>query len=213
MSDNIDLDALEKKTWRTTLVDGIFEIYLSILHLSLTLGIVLDEVVPAPYNSIISYSVILVGLIFFLIAKKYISQPRLGKVKFGRARIVRKLKTVIILTINFLIVLTIYLIGALNPQFRLILPPYLYGLIIGLLFVTLPLSFVAYFLQFTRLYIIALLFGLGFFLDELFALLLIPEPFDSLLAFGMISVAILCIGLVVFVRFLRKYPLPKEENS
>jgi hypothetical protein len=213
MSDNSDLDALKKKTWRTTLLDGIFEIYLSILHLSLTLGIVLDEVVPVPYNSIISYSIIFMGLIFFLIGKKYISQPRLGKVKFGRARLARKLKTVIILSVNFLIVLIIYLIGALNPQFRLVLPPYLYGLIIGLLFITLPLSFVAYFLQFTRLYIIAILFGLGFFLDELFALLLIPEPFDSLLAFGMISIAIFCIGLVVFVRFLRKYPLPKEENS
>lgn len=211
MSDNIDLEALEKKTWRTTLVDGIFEIYLGILHLSLTLGIVLNEVVPAPYDSIFSYSIIFIGLIFFLIAKKYISQPRLGKVKFGRARIVRKLKTIIILTINFLIVLIIYLVGALNPQFRLILPPYLYGLIIGLLFVTLPLSFVAYFLQFTRLYIIALLFGIGFFLDELFALLLIPEPFDSLLAFGMISIAIISIGIVVFIRFLQKYPLPKEE--
>jgi len=211
MSDNIDLEALEKKTWRTTLVDGIFEIYLGILHLSLTLGIVFDEVVPAPFSTIISFSIILIGLIFFLIGKKYISQPRLGKVKFGRARMARKLKTLIILTVNFLVVLIIYLIGALNPQFRLNLPPYLYGLIIGLLFVTLPLSFVAYFLQFTRLYIIALLFGIGFFLDELFALLLIPEPFDSLLAFGMISIAIISIGIVVFIRFLQKYPLPKEE--
>ncbi|MHA1916288.1 MAG: hypothetical protein ACW986_19300 [Promethearchaeota archaeon] len=213
MSDNIDLEALEKKTWRTTLVDGIFEIYLSILHLSLTIGIVLGELIPALYSSIISYSIIFIGLIFFIIGKKYISQPRLGKVKFGRARMARKLKTVIILTVNFFIVLIIYLIGALNPQFRLILPPYLYGLIIGLLFVTLPLSFVAYVLQFTRLYIIALLFGLGFFFDELLALLLIPEPFDSLLAFGMISIAILSIGIVVFIRFLRKYPLPKEVNS
>jgi hypothetical protein len=211
MSENIDLKELEKKAWRSTLEDGIFEIYFGILHLSLTLGVVLDEVLPSPYSSILTFLVIGLGLIFFLIAKKYISQPRLGKVKFGRKRIARKVKTIAVLAVNFFALLIIYLIGILNPQFRLNLPGYLYGLIVGLLFFTLPLCFVAYFLQFKRLYFMAILLGLSFFLDEIFALFLIPEPFDSLLAFGMISITILSIGIVVFIRFLKNYPLPKEE--
>ncbi|MFX1325387.1 MAG: hypothetical protein ACFE8N_10550 [Promethearchaeota archaeon] len=211
MSDNFDLEEIEKKAWRSTLEDGIFEIYFGILHLSLTLGIVLDEVLPSPYNIVLTFSVIGLGLIFFLFAKKYISQPRLGKVKFGRKRIARKAKTIAVLVINFLALLVIYLIGVLNPEFRINLPGYLYGLIVGLLFFTLPLCFVAYFLQFNRLYLIAILLGLSFFLDEIFALLLIPEPFDSLIAFSLISVSILSIGIVVLIRFLRKYPLQKEE--
>lgn len=211
MSDNIDLKELEKKAWRSTLEDGIFEIYFGILHLSLTLGIVLDEILPSPYNIILTFSVIGLGLTFFLFAKKYISQPRLGRVKFGRKRVARKVKIIVIFAINFLALLIIYIIGVLNPEFRINLPGYLYGLIVGLLFFTLPLCFVAYFLQFNRLYVIAILLGLSFFLDEIFALLLIPEPFDSLIAFSLVSVTILSIGIVVFVRFLRKYPLPKEE--
>ncbi len=206
MSDNIDLKELEKKAWKSTLEDGIFEIYFGILHLSLTIGVVLDEVLPFPYNSIIAFSIIGLGLIFFFIAKKYVSQPRLGKVKFGLSRIKRKFKTIAVLTVNFFLLLIIYLIGI---NFNL--PGYLYGLIVGLLFFTLPLCFVAYFLQFNRLYAIAFLLGLSFFLDELFALFLIPEPFDSLLAFGIVSIMILSIGIVVFIRFLKKYPLPKEE--
>ena len=211
MSENIDLKELEKKVWKSTFEDGIFEIYFGILHLSLTFGIILDNILPEPLASIIAMSIIGLGLIFFLIAKKFISEPRIGKVKFGFSRILRKIKTIGILTLNFFILLIIYLTGILNPEFRLVIPGYLYGLIVGLLFFSLPLCFVAYFIQFNRLYIIGILIGISFFLDEIFALLLIPEPFDSLLAFGVISIIILSIGIVVFIRFLKKYPVPNEE--
>jgi len=206
MSETIDLKELEKKAWKSTLEDGIFEIYFGILHLSLALGIVLDKILPESLSAIITLSFIGLGFIFFLIAKKYISQPRIGKVKFARPRIMRYVKTIALLTVNFIVILIIYLI-----RFSLRIPMYLYGLIVGLLFFTLPLSFVAYLLQFNRLYVIAILTGLSFFLDEIFALLTIPGPFDSLLAFGIISIIIISIGIVVFIQFLQKYPLPKEE--
>ena len=82
MSEDLDLKELEKKAWRSTFEDGIFEIYFGIAYLSLTLGVVLDAVLPSPYNVILIFSIIGLGLTFFLIGKKYISQPRLGKVKF-----------------------------------------------------------------------------------------------------------------------------------
>jgi energy-converting hydrogenase Eha subunit C len=209
MSDPIDLKELEKKAWKSTFDDGVFEIYFGILHFSLTLGVILDNILSESLSTIITLSFIGLGFIFFLIAKKYISQPRIGKVRFAKPRIMRKVKIIGILTINFFILLILFLVGNLNPQFKLILPGYLYGLIVGLLFFILPLCFVAYFLQFNRLYVIAILTGISFFLDEIFALLMVPEPFDSLLAFGIISTIILSIGFVVFIRFLKKYP--KEE--
>ena len=210
MSETIDLKELEKKAWKSTFEDGIFEIYFGILHLSIALSIVLENFFPEPLSTIMTLSFIGFGFVFFLIAKKYISQPRIGKVKLGRLRIMRKVKTIGILTINFCFLLIIFLVGVLNPQVRLRIPEYLYGLLVGLLFFTLPLCFVAYFLQFNRLYVIALLTGISFFLDEIFALLMIPEPIDSLLAFGIISFIILSMGIGVFIRFLQKYPLPKE---
>jgi hypothetical protein len=211
MTGDIDLKDLEKKAWRSTLEDGIFEIYFGILHLNITIGVILDDILPTPYNLIVMFSIISLGLTFFLIAKKFISEPRLGKVKFGRARIVRKVKTIAVLTINFLALLIIFLLGILNPQLRLQLPDYLFDLIMGLLFFTLPICFIAYFLQFKRLYVIAILLGLGFSLDEVFALFGIPDPIRSIMAFGTISVIILTMGIVVFIRFLKKYPLPKDS--
>jgi hypothetical protein len=208
MSEDLDLKEIEKKAWRSTFEDGIFEIYFGILYLSLTLGVVLDAVLPSPYNIILIFSVIGLGLTFFLIGKKYISQPRLGKVKFGRTRIARKAKTIAVLIVNFFVLLFILI---LIPQFGDDMPEFLYGLVMGLLFFTIPLSFVAYFLQFNRLYFIAILVGLTYFLDEIYALLHIPEPFDSLLAYGMVSATIIIIGIIVFIKFLKSYPLPKEE--
>lgn len=210
MSEDLDLKEIEKKAWRSTFEDGIFEIYFGILYLSLTLGVVLDAVLPSPYNIILIFSIIGLGLTFFLIGKKYISQPRLGKVKFGRTRIARKAKTIVVLIVNFFVLLFILI---LVPQFGEDMPEFLYGLVMGLLFFTIPLSFVAYFLQFNRLYLIAILVGLTYFLDEIYALLGIPEPFDSLLAYGMVSATIIIIGIIVFIKFLKNYPLPREEVS
>ncbi len=209
MAEKIDLEELEKKAWKTTFEDGIFDIYFGILYLGLTVGMIADVIFPEPFSSLIGYMMIFGGLIFFLIGKKYISEPRIGKVKFGSKRIARKAKTIGVLTINFIILLIIFLIGSTNPELKVLIPEYFYGLIIGLLFFALPLCFVAYFLQFNRLYVIAFLVGLSFFLEEIFALFM-EEPFDALFSFGIISAIILCMGLVVFIRFLKKYTLPKE---
>ena len=210
ITENIDLKEIEKKTWRSTLEDGILDIYFGILVLGMGIAITLSDIIPDPLNKIIPFIFIGPGLIFFLAAKKYITQPRLGVVKFGLKRKGRKLKIVIGLSINFIILLTIFIIRIVNPELDLEFPGYLDGLIIGLLFITLPICFVAYFLQYPRLYFIGLLVGLSFFLSDLFSIL-IPEPFDALTAFGIVSCTIIFIGLVSLIKFIRKYPLPKEE--
>ena len=65
---------------------------------------------------------------------------------------------------------------------------------------------VAYFLDFTRLYIYAFLAGLGFFLTEVLYPF-VGSPLDTLLPFGITGAAIVVIGLYYFIRFLKKYPL------
>jgi hypothetical protein len=176
------------------------------------MGITLSEFLPKPLDSTIGIIFIGIGLIFFLLAKKYITQRRLGYVKFGRQRKDLKIKTVIILFINLIALLIIYILRLTIPEFRLTISGYLDGLFIGLLFIALPLCFVAYFLQYNRLYFIAVLIGLSFFLSDVFSIF-IPEPFDALTAFGVVSIAIICEGAVFLVKFIRKYPLPKEEMA
>ncbi len=154
----------------------------------------------------------IIGLILFLLGKKFITQPRLGVVKFALKAKSRKLKTVLVLSINSIILLILFIVRIANPDFRLLLPNYIEGLIIGLLFITVPLCFAAYFLQYERLYYIAVLVGLSFFLSDLLSIIL-PEPFDALAAFSITSSVIMFLGIISLVKFFRKYPLSKEENN
>ncbi|MHA2087589.1 MAG: hypothetical protein ACW972_04905 [Promethearchaeota archaeon] len=212
MDQNIDLRKIEKKTWRSTLEDGVMDIYLGIMILGMGLGVTLSNILPEPLDSMIGIIFIVIGLIFFLLAKKFITQRRLGYVKFGRQRKDLKIKTVIILIINLIALLIIYIIRLTNPEIKSVFPVYLDGLFIGLLFITIPLCFAAYFLQFNRLYFIAVLVGLSFFLSDVFSIFL-PEPFDALIAFNIVSGTIICEGIVFLIRFIRKYPIPKEEMA
>ena len=210
ITENIDLKGIEKKAWRSTLEDGILDIYFGISVLGLGMGMTLSPVLPNPFNKFIPLIFIGIGLFFFLTAKKYITQPRLGKVKFGFKRKGRKLKTLIVLAINLIILLILFLIRFINPELSLEFPGYLDVLILGLLFITAPVFFAAYFLQYPRFYFIGLLVGLSFFLSDLFSFF-IPEPFDTLVAFSIVCGIIIFMGLVSLLKFVRKYPLPKEE--
>jgi len=210
ITEKIDLKEIEKRTWRSTFEDGILDIYFGILVLGLGIGMTLSSILPNPLDNFIPFIFIGIGLVFFLTAKKYITQPRLGVVKFGLKRKGRKLKTLIILSINSIFLLILYLIRFFNPELSLEFPGYLEGLIVGLLFITLPVCFVAYFLQYPRFYFIGLLVGLSFFLSDLFSIFL-PEPFDTLTAFGFVSGSIIFIGIVSLTKFIQKYPLKKEE--
>ncbi|MFX0039247.1 MAG: hypothetical protein ACFFAB_07935, partial [Candidatus Heimdallarchaeota archaeon] len=148
---NIDLKEIEKKTWRSTLEDGLLDIYFGILVLSIGIGITLGDLLPEPFDSLLPIILMIIGLILFLLGKKFITQPRLGVVKFGFRQKSRKRKTVIVLSINSIILLILFIIRLINPELGLILPGYIEGLIIGLLFITVPLCFAAYFLQYERL--------------------------------------------------------------
>lgn len=210
ITENIDLKEIEKKSWRSTFEDGILDIYFGILVLGIGMGMTLSPVVPNPFDKFIPFIFIGIGLAFFLTTKKFITQPRLGVVKFGLKRKGRKLKTLIMLSINFIILLILFLIRFINPELSLDFPGYLEGLILGLLFITAPICFAAYFIQYSRFYFIGLLVGLSFFLSDLFSIF-IPEPFDTLIVFSIVSGAIIAMGIISLIKFIRKYPLKKEE--
>ena len=125
--------------------------------------------------------------------------------KFGRKRKVRKLKTMIILSVNLVFLLILFLLnsttgGSINL-------PYLLE---GFLFLTLPLCFVAYFIQFNRLYIYAVILGCTFFIADVSSIF-IPIPFNFLFAYLLLGGILIIIGIVYLIKFLKKYQLPQEE--
>ena len=85
-------------------------------------------------------------------------------------------------------------------------------LIIGTLFIMLPICVVAYFLQFERLYIIAIMGGLGLSFAELLRPI-VGSPLHSIITFCTLGGIITAWGIVLFVRFLKEYPSPKKDQA
>ena len=174
------------------------------------MGMSLSHLLPNPFDFFVTFIFIGIWLFFFLTAKKFITKPRLGIVKFGLKRKGRKLKTLIVLSINLIILLILYIIRFTNPELNLEFPGYVDGLILGLLFITAPVCFAAYFIQYPRFYLYGILLGISFFLSDIFSIF-IPEPFDTLIVFSLISGIIIIMGIMYLIKFLQKYPLSKEE--
>ena len=207
MNEQIDLRGLEKKAWRSAFQDGIWDIYFGWLFLGLSIAPFGDTFgLPGDVGSmiiVICWNTI--AVLFLILGKKYITVPRIGFVKFGAKR--KKVKKSLLGFLIFNMILAFLLLfvnisGFFNwLNIGVLTEP----LVIGLLLITVPLSVLAYFLEFHRLYIYAIFFGLGFFISELLYPL-VGAPLDLFLSQGMVGIAVFSIGLVYFVQFLRKYP-------
>lgn len=209
MSEKIDLEQIEKKSWRSTFQDGLWDIYLGLLFMGFGIFSQLFDSVSA-VNAIIIITIWYVSaFFFFFIGKKKITQPRMGFVKFGKKRKSKKIKLSIFLM--FMVSVNIIFLFLPLSGFELTLNPLIFLLIVGLVFITLPLCVIAYFLEFDRLYLMAIMGGLGLFISELIHPV-VGNPLHMLLTYCPIGGIIVVWGAIVLIRFIKKYPLPKSEQ-
>ena len=81
-------------------------------------------------------------------------------------------------------------------------------LVLGLAFISIPFFIVAYYIDFNRLYYYGLFMGLSlFFADLIYPFL--GSPLDGIVVYCSIGIPIIIIGIVLFIRFLRKNPKPE----
>ncbi len=212
MTQNIDLKDLEKKAWRSTFQDGLWDIYFGLLFMGM--GI---YTIPQLFGLEDTFSLILILMIWnfsafglFFIGKKLITIPRIGFVRFGKKRIIKKVKLAIFLF--FMVGLNVIFLFLPFSGLNIRLNAFTTMLIIGTLFIMLPICVVAYFLQFERLYIIAIMGGLGLSLAELLRPI-VGSPLHSIITFCTLGGIITAWGIVLFVRFLKEYPSPKKDQA
>ena len=208
MSQQISLKEAERKAFKSTNQDGLLDILWGLyLLFGNSSAIILNNLgVERPINYIPMFIVLAVGLIGFWAAKKYITTPRMGIVKFGPTR-VRKIKrmrlvSVIAVLLTFaLLLLTIA--GIFNPagwQW----PGWIVDVAFGL-FTFLICGFFAYTRDYPRLYLYGTLMGLSIPASVwLEAYAGITFPIAWVISGGII----LFVGVITFIRFLRRYPLP-----
>jgi uncharacterized membrane protein len=216
MSQDLNLREIEKKAFRAAHQDGLWDIYIGGIVLSMSaLAYSLEsEAFPAT-----RFALYVIGLgifyLFFWAGKKYLTAPRLGQVKFGTQRQRRK-RTLASVLIGIVLLQVIILAGTIffwaNPQAAANLgfgksDPNLERLlvaVIGALFVGPSTALIAYFNDFHRGYYIAFIISLA-----VFSLIWFEKPIYLIVA----GLLILLPGLVLFIRFIREHPLPPTEAS
>ncbi|MCJ7622729.1 MAG: hypothetical protein MUO76_04435 [Anaerolineaceae bacterium] len=140
----------------------------------------------------------------FHLAKKHITAPRMGLVKFGMVRKKKLKKLTIVLSGSALlgVILFILILALKNTLPGWMLPITIFGVNCIIVF-----SLGAYFLDFPRLYgygiLYALAFQLSILLNEWFEL---NVNYSFPAVYGAFAGIMVVIGTVISIRFLRKYP-------
>lgn len=206
----LNIKALEKKAFRFFFKDGIYDLFMGLILLSFGLPLIFNEFGWIDYETVTMPLLIplilnIGALLFFVFGKKYITVPRLGIAHFGKTR-KRKLKRVkLLLWISVLIgvvafFLSLFKVFPVGGATGIPLPFLIFGIQSLLVF-----SFIAYFLDFTRLYLYAFLFAIS--LPLTFWLKRNTEiQYPSLWVFALTTIPILVIGCVVFIQFLTQFP-------
>ena len=213
MSQDLDLKALERKAFRSTYQDGLWDINLGLIVIGMAIFVSRPDEGYSALNLLWLVVTCLVANLIFWAGKKFITVPRMGQVRFGEIRKQKARTLAIIMAVFVLVQSGIVLLTALswmNPDLgakvssvlnagnmeRLVVAA------VGSLFVGPSFILIAYFNDFLRGYYIAILMALAVFLMILF-----NQPIYPLILGGLIIAP----GLVLFVQFLRQYPLSSPE--
>jgi len=207
-----NLNEIEKKAYRSTFQDGIWDIFLGSLLLILAVGALLSNIgVPEGRNMIILVVLQVLVLLAFIAGKKLMTVPRMGFVKFGPKRKRKIRKSRIILLGSVLAGAIVFVAAALvirsypagRPKLLLLLPA------AWVANAVIVFSFLAYYLDCTRLYAYGVLFALPVSVD------MVVKEFAGVnlspIAFAVPGMVMLVIGMVLLTRFLRDYPFPAKE--
>jgi hypothetical protein len=222
MSQPLNLKELERKAYRSFFGDGIWDLSIGILLLALgvgaaiaRLGITWGYVIPDLH--VITLSLYVVSMAVLVVGKRYITVPRLGRVRFGAGRRRRLSSSALILLVSALLGAIVFLLvgGKGVPEsWRNAVPT---GLLLFAANALIVWGLLAYFLDFRRLYGYAVLWALAFPASEAVAAhTALSRASSFLLTVGAFAGVMLVTGIVLLIRFLRDYPIatePAMENN
>jgi len=196
MTNEIDLEEIERKAWMSYFEDGLWDIFLGLFVFGWGLMMLTDIAWLAGAWFVVFYTTIL-GL------KKRITYPRMGYVKFGRKQTRLTAKFIllgVILMLLGLLVFWLFNTGS-RPQW---LSEYFLLLFGGM--IAIVVSLIGYWIKVSRLFMYAVL---------IFAASALNQWCNIPLKFGLIVAGslIMLLGVAVLIRFLRTYPIPAMEQS
>lgn len=215
MSDQINLNEIERKAYRSTFQDGLIDMQLGLIVICMAFMLYRPETGYRALNIALAVVTIFIIGLFYKTAKKQITQPRLGQVQFGEIRSVKKKSKAIALSVVIffqLLLLGATVLGWMNPRFSRIIHD-LTGMDnqmdlliagIGATIVGISMLISAVFEDFLRGYYIAFLMSVA-----VFSMIYFNQPLIPIL----VGLSIFIPGLVLLVIFLNKYPIPGSGKT
>lgn len=215
MSSQLNLKEIERNAFRFTNQDGLLDMHYGLIVVCMSIFVYRPTTGYSPMNIVLSTLLISLSLGLFWAGKKFITLPRMGQVRFGAAR-KQKAKTLAIILGLFVLLqaglVGLTALGWLNPDTSPNLNNDLHArgstlplvAAIASLMVGVSMIVSAYFSDFLRGYYIAILMALAVFL-----MVYLNQPVYPIVIGGLILLP----GLVLFMRFLKAYPLPREDTS
>lgn len=206
---DFNLRTMESRTWRANQQDGLFDLFFAVLFL----GIALAQMADGWWDNEFATLGLLVGIqsggaAGLWWARRRITQPRIGVVRFTSARKRRVRTTTVLLALCVAATASLVVLTALSgrgvPPFSHPVSRTTVSAIVAALVLT-PLAAMAYFLEFPRILVhaglfLAAEFG-GTWLEHEAAL---PAP--HAVTFGAAAIASGVIGAMLLLRFLRMRP-------
>ncbi len=212
MTAQLNLKEIERRAFRSTYEDGLLDIELGLVVMCMAIFVYRPATGYSPANIVLALLAMLLANSLFWVGKKFITLPRMGRVRFGAARKRKKATLVLILSLVVLVqvgVLGLTVLGWLSPEVGAKVNDFfkardlmdLAVAVIGSLFVGPSMILVAYFTDFPRGYYIAVMMALAVFL-----LVYLNQPIYAIILGSLIVLP----GLVLFVRFVKTHPLHGE---
>lgn len=207
MSQQISLKDAERKVFRTSYNDGLWDIFLGCFFLTFVIVLYLAPILGDFWSSVAQLPFWALFYLTIWLIRRYVVAPRIGRVTFGQARKAKLAKfTFVMLGIN-VIALILGFIAALNFGS---IPGQMISIIFGMILL-MGFSIAAYLLDFNRLYIYGLLVGFSPMVGEWLWTRGYATHHGFPITFGTSAGIMIIAGLSIFVRLLHDNPVTKDE--
>jgi hypothetical protein len=208
MENKINLKEIEKSAYTSFLEDGLYELVFAYL---LLIGMLSSTLREAGVSDLIRVSIyvpiMFLGILIIYFGKKYITVPRLGTVKFGAER-KKRIKKLGVFIFTIVVISVSIAVSAMTGHLNKNLPMSVIIPIILVLF----FAIIAWYQDYPRFLIIGLLYAsteLIYIVAESKGIVL----GRGALAYGVPGLIILTLGIHSLLKFLKKYPKVKFEES
>jgi hypothetical protein len=197
-------DSIEKKAYRAFFKDGTMDMFFGLFLTGAGLNVLRLQLGKDTSNMITIAILLLIPV--YILARIFITMPRVGYVKFGKGRKKRKLLGLLV-AILAQVVFGILFWTAVSGHVEIPLFNKLINPLTEFIFIVLIFSLLAYLIDYNRFYLIGLAAGTGLFLADLLSNKT-ASILTATLPFGLAGIFLSVFGLILFVRFLKEYPKP-----